>query len=141
MLHSVFFALMVGSPTHPPLLALDLLPHPPHRPVPCPHPPPPSGSRNAPCACTTVQTARPHLPCIHCLLEAACLAAHALPPGRGMDLIPELLSASDRLCVGLVVQCMFQCRVHNLNQPPCGLFDCSHMLLLEIKQLGLGQPA
>ena len=41
MLHSVFFALMVGSPTHPPLLALDLLPHPPHRPVPCPHPPPP----------------------------------------------------------------------------------------------------
>ena len=41
MLLSVFFALMVGSPTHPPLLALDLLPHPPHRPVPCPpHPPP-----------------------------------------------------------------------------------------------------
>ena len=35
--------------------------------------------------------------------------------GRGMDLNPELLSASDRLCVGLVVQCMFQCRVHNLN--------------------------
>jgi hypothetical protein len=32
-----------------------------------------------------------------------------------MDLNPELLSASDRLCVGLVVQCMFQCRVHNLN--------------------------
>ena len=41
MLLSVFFALMVGSPTHPPLLALDLLPHPPHRPVPCPHPLPP----------------------------------------------------------------------------------------------------
>ena len=41
MLHSVFLALMVGSPTHPPLLALDLLPHSPHRPVPCPHPPPP----------------------------------------------------------------------------------------------------
>ena len=37
------------------------------------------------------------------------------PPGRGMDLNPELLSAIDRLCVGLVVQCMFQCRVHNLN--------------------------
>ena len=35
--------------------------------------------------------------------------------GRGMDLNPELLSAIDRLCVGLVVQCMFQCRVHNLN--------------------------
>jgi hypothetical protein len=32
-----------------------------------------------------------------------------------MDLNPELLSAIDRLCVGLVVQCMFQCRVHNLN--------------------------
>ena len=38
--------------------------------------------------------------------------------GRGMDLNPELLSAIDRLCVGLVVQCMFQCRVHNLNQGP-----------------------
>ena len=37
--------------------------------------------------------------------------------GRGMDLNPELLSAIDRLCVGLVVQCMFQCRVHNLNRP------------------------
>ena len=35
--------------------------------------------------------------------------------GRGMDLNPELLSAIDRLCVGLVVQCMFQCREHNLN--------------------------
>ena len=35
-----------------------------------------------------------------------------------MDLNPELLlSAIDRLCVGLVVQCMFQCRVHNLNSP------------------------
>ena len=33
-----------------------------------------------------------------------------------MDLNPELLSAIDRLCVGLVVQCMFQCRVHNLNR-------------------------
>ena len=32
-----------------------------------------------------------------------------------MDLNPELLSEIDRLCVGLVVQCMFQCRVHNLN--------------------------
>ena len=41
MLLSVFFALMVGSPTHPPSLSLDLLPHPPHRPVPCPPPPPP----------------------------------------------------------------------------------------------------
>ena len=28
MLHSVFFALMVGSPTHPPLLALGLPPPP-----------------------------------------------------------------------------------------------------------------
>ena len=118
MLHSVFFALMVGSPTHPPLLALVLLPNPPHRPVPCPHPPPPpppSGSLNAPSACAAVQSALPPPLCKHCLLEAACLAAHALPPGRGMDLNPELLSASDRLCVGLVVQCMFQCRVHNLN--------------------------
>ena len=35
--------------------------------------------------------------------------------GRGMDLNPEMLSAIDRLCVGLVVQCMFQCRVHTLN--------------------------
>ena len=39
----------------------------------------------------------------------------AYSSGRGMDLNPELLSAIDRLCVGLVVQCMFQCRVHNLN--------------------------
>ena len=41
MLLSVFFALMVGSPTHPPLLALDLLPH--HHTGQCPaptHPPP-----------------------------------------------------------------------------------------------------
>ena len=45
MLLSVFFALMVGSPTHPPLLALDLLPNPPHRPVPYPHPPPPPPGR------------------------------------------------------------------------------------------------
>ena len=119
MLLSVFFALMVGSPTHPPLLALDLLPHPPHRPVPCPHPPPPpSGLLNAPSTCASVQSALPPPLCKHCLLEAACLAAHALPPGRGMDLNPELLSAIDRLCVGLVVQCMFQCRVHNLNAPP-----------------------
>ena len=36
-----------------------------------------------------------------------------------MDLNPELLLASDRMCVGLVVQCMFQCRVHNLNIEPC----------------------
>ena len=115
MLLSVFFALMVGSPTHPPLLALDLLPHPPHRPVPCPHPPPPSGSLNAPSACASVQSALPLPLCKHCLLEAACLAAHALPPGRGMDLNPEMLSAIDRMCVGLVVQCMYQCRVHNLN--------------------------
>ena len=115
MLLSVFFALMVGSPTHPPILALDLLPHPPHRPVPCPHPPPPSGSLNAPSACASAQSALSPPLCKHCLLEAACLAAHALPPGRGMDLNPELLSAIDRLCVGLVVQCMFQCRVHNLN--------------------------
>ena len=86
MLHSVFFALMVGSPTHPPLLALDLLPHPTHRPVPCPHPPPPSGSLNASSACAAVQSALPPPLCKHCLLEAACLAAHALPPGRGMDL-------------------------------------------------------
>ena len=91
MLHSGFFALMVGSPTHPPLLAQVLFP-PTHHTGQCPAPthPPPSGSRNAPCACSTVQTARPHLSCIHCLLEAACLAAHALPPGRGMDLNPEL---------------------------------------------------
>ena len=34
----------------------------------------------------------------------------------GWVLNPELLSASDRQCVGLVVQCMFQCRVHNLNR-------------------------
>ena len=118
MLHSVFFALMVGSPTHPPLLAQALFPPTHHTgqcPAPTHPPPPPPGSRNAPCACPTVQTARPHLPCIHCLLEAACLAAHALPPGRGMDLNPELLSASDMQCVGLVVQCMSQCRVHNLN--------------------------
>ena len=82
MLLSVFFALMVGSPTHPPLLALDLLPHPPHRPVPCPHPPPPpSGSLNAPSACASVQSAQPPPLCEHYLLEAACLAAHALPPG------------------------------------------------------------
>ena len=121
MLLSVFFALMVGSPTHPPLLALDLFPHPPHRPVPGPHPPPPSGSLNAPSACTSVQSALPTPLCKHCLLEAACLAAHALPPGRGMDLNPELLSEIDRLCVGLVVQCMFQCRVHNLNMVPAFL--------------------
>ena len=116
MLLSVFFALMVGSPTHPPLLALDLLPHPSHRPVPCPQPPPPL--RVAECTqrlcLSTVSPAA--IVCKHCLLEAACLAAHALPPGRGMDLNPELLSAIDRLCVGLVVQCMFQCTVHNLNQ-------------------------
>ena len=43
MLHSVFFALMVGSPTHPPLLALDLLPPPttPASALPPPTPPPP----------------------------------------------------------------------------------------------------
>ena len=39
----------------------------------------------------------------------------AYSSGRGMDLNPELLSAIDRLSVGPVVQCMFQCRVHNLN--------------------------
>ena len=117
MLHSVFFALMVGSPTHPPLLAQDQLPPPtaPASALPPPTPPPPSRSRNAPSACASVQSALPPPLCKHSLLEAACLAAHALPPGRGMDLNPELLSASDRMCVGLVVQCMFQCRVHNLN--------------------------
>ena len=41
MLHSVFFALMVGSPTHPPTPDLDLPPRTRYRPVPCPHPPPP----------------------------------------------------------------------------------------------------
>ena len=44
MLHSVFFALMVGSPTHPPLLARVLLPPTHHTgrcPAPPPHPPPP----------------------------------------------------------------------------------------------------
>ena len=42
MLHSVFFALMVGSPTHPPLLAQVLFP-PTHHTGQCPaptHPPP-----------------------------------------------------------------------------------------------------
>ena len=111
MLHSVFFALMVGSPTHPPTRALDQPTHPPYRPVPCPHPPPPpSRSLIAPSASATVRSTLPPPLCKHCLLEAACLAALALPTGRGMDLNPELLSASDRLCVGLVVQCMFQCK-------------------------------
>ena len=79
MLHSVFFALMVGSPTHPPLLAPDLLPHPPHRPVPCPHPPTPPpdrGMHHAPvpqyrqpghiCLAFTVYWKQPawlHMPC------------------------------------------------------------------------------
>ena len=45
----------------------------------------------------------------------------------GMDLNPELLSASDRLCVGLVVQCMSQCRVHNLNCPPDPPQQTSHV--------------
>ena len=71
MLHSVFFALMVGSPTHPPLRTQVLYP-PTHHTGQCPAPthPPPSGSRNATCLCSTVQTARPHLSCKHCLLEA-----------------------------------------------------------------------
>ena len=89
MLHSVFFALMIGSPTHPPLLARVLFP-PTHHTGQCPAPPPAPPDRGMHCACSTVQTAQPHLFCIHCLLEAACLAAHALPPGRGMDLNPKL---------------------------------------------------
>ena len=72
MLHSVFFALMVGSPpTHPYWPGFCF--HPPTTPAGALPPPipPPFGSRNAPCACSTVQTAQPHLTCIHCLLEAA----------------------------------------------------------------------
>ena len=121
MLHSVFFALMVGSPTHPAHLTRH--PSTPHTPPasarPPTHPPPtPHGSRPAPVplsACSAAATWQ------HCLLEAACLAAHALPPGRGMDLNPEMLSASDMQCVGLVVQCMSQCRVHNLNHKKWGV--------------------
>ena len=35
--------------------------------------------------------------------------------GRGIDPNPKLLSASDMQCIGLVVHCMSQCRMHNLN--------------------------
>ena len=128
MWHSVFFALMVGSPTHPPhLTRIPLAPHtPPACALPPPHPPHQIAGR--PSTCVPVQPALPlplPLPLQHCLLEAACLAAHALPPGRGMDLNPELLSASDMQCFGLVVQCMSQCRVHNLNLGVCSFVQAT----------------
>ena len=93
MFHSVFFALMAGSPSPQPHLTRN--PFPPHTPpasaLPPPTPPPPGASHPAPVPRYT-QFCSAHLQ--HCVLEAACLAAHALPPGRGMDLNPELLSAS-----------------------------------------------
>ena len=81
MLLSVFFALMVGSPpTHP---YSPWICYPTHHTgqCPAPTPPPPSGSLNAPSACASVQSALPPPLCKHCLLQAACLAAHALPVG------------------------------------------------------------
>ena len=80
MLHSVFCALMVGSPTHPPLLAQVLFP-PTHHTGQCPaptHPPPPPdrGMHPAPvpqyrqpgriCLAYTVYWKQPawlHMPC------------------------------------------------------------------------------
>ena len=62
-----------------------------------------------------------------------------------MDLNPELLSAIDRLCVGLVVQCMFQCRVHNLN--PRGYLEYCEvsglrqlMLVCTTKKITVSRP-
>ena len=80
MLHSVFFALMVGSPTHPPhLTRSQFAPHtPPANALPPPTPPHHADRPQHRCP-NTASSAAAFVQ--HCPLEAACLAAHALPPG------------------------------------------------------------
>ena len=58
MLHSVFFALMVGFPTHPPHQTQILL-APPTPPASALPPPPPTGSLIAPSTCAPVRPALP----------------------------------------------------------------------------------
>ena len=59
MLHSVFFALMVGSPTHPP--HLTRIPFTPHTPPASalPPPTPPTTTRITPSTCAPIQPALP----------------------------------------------------------------------------------